>query len=111
SCGVWPSTAPTQLSRDIGVTGTQQDSSCGVWPSTAPPSFLGTSGRDSSKHRWSVRTAGTVQNTGGRCTQRGQFKTRWTVHTVGTVQNTGGRCTHRGQFRTRVVGAHSGDSS
>ncbi|CAI9623719.1 unnamed protein product, partial [Staurois parvus] len=24
-CGVWPSTAPTQLSRDIGLTGTQRD--------------------------------------------------------------------------------------
>ncbi|CAI9545803.1 unnamed protein product, partial [Staurois parvus] len=85
SCGVWPSTAPTQLSRDIG---------------------------------------GDVQNTGGRCTQRGQFRTRvagahsgdssehgWLVHTAGTVQNTGGRCTQWGQFRTRVVGAHSEDSS
>ncbi|CAI9588303.1 unnamed protein product, partial [Staurois parvus] len=40
--------------------------------------------RDSSKHGWSVHTAGTVQNTGGRCT-------------AGTVQNTGGRCTQQGQ--------------
>ncbi|CAI9614292.1 unnamed protein product, partial [Staurois parvus] len=54
------------------------------------------------------------QNTGGRCTQQGQFKTRvvsehsrgssehgWSVHTAGTVQNTGGRCTQQKQFRTR----------
>ncbi|CAI9536310.1 unnamed protein product, partial [Staurois parvus] len=65
---------------------------------------------------WSVRTAGTVQDTGGRCTQRGQFRTRvvgahsgdssghgWSVHTAGTVQDTGGRCTQRGQFRTLTV--------
>ncbi|CAI9619859.1 unnamed protein product, partial [Staurois parvus] len=70
-----------------------------------------------SGHGWSVHTTGTVQDTGGRCTQRGQFRTRvvgahsgdssehgWSVHTTGTVQDTGGRCTQRGQFRTRVVG-------
>ncbi|CAI9571787.1 unnamed protein product, partial [Staurois parvus] len=57
SCGVWPSTAPTQLSRDIrlssdiGVTGTQQDSSCG----------------------------------GHRCAQQGQFRTRVVCATTGTV--------------------------
>ncbi|CAI9618650.1 unnamed protein product, partial [Staurois parvus] len=75
-----------------------------------PPSFLG--------------TLGTVQNTGGRCTQQGQFRTRvvgahsrdsskhgWSVHTAGTVQNTGGLCAQQGQFRTRVVCAHNRDSS
>ncbi|CAI9539300.1 unnamed protein product [Staurois parvus] len=67
---------------------------------------------------------GTVQNTGGRCTQQTQFRTqvvsahnrdssghRWSVHTAGPVQDTGGQCTQRGQFRTRVVGAHSRASS
>ncbi|CAI9537018.1 unnamed protein product, partial [Staurois parvus] len=57
----------------------------------------------------------TVQNTGGWCTQRGQFRTRvvgahsrdssehgWSVRTAGTVQNTGGQCAQQGQFRTRV---------
>ncbi|CAI9615088.1 unnamed protein product, partial [Staurois parvus] len=71
---------------------------------------------DSSGHGWSVHTAGTVQYTGGRCTQRGQFRTQvvsahnrdssgqgWSVHTVGTVQNTGGQCAQQGQFRTLTV--------
>ncbi|CAI9532144.1 unnamed protein product, partial [Staurois parvus] len=66
----------------------------------------------------------TVQDTGGRCTQRGQFRTRvvgahsgdsseqgWSVHTAGTVQNTGGWCTQQAQFRTQVVSAHNRDSS
>ncbi|CAI9603608.1 unnamed protein product [Staurois parvus] len=79
---------------------------------------------DSSDHGWSMHTAGKVQNTGWRCTQRGQFRTRvggahsgdssehgLAVHTAGTVQNTGWRCTQRGQFRTQVGGAHSRDSS
>ncbi|CAI9535852.1 unnamed protein product [Staurois parvus] len=35
----------------------------------------------------------------------------WSVHTTGTVQDTGGQCTQRGQFRTGMVGAHRGDSS
>ncbi|CAI9562175.1 unnamed protein product, partial [Staurois parvus] len=72
--------------------------------------------RNSSGHRWSVRTTGTVQDTGDQCTQQGQFRTRvvgthsgdssghgWSVHTAGTVQNTGGRYTQRGQFRTLTV--------
>ncbi|CAI9541682.1 unnamed protein product, partial [Staurois parvus] len=58
----------------------------------------------SSEHGWSVHTVGTVQNTGGRCTQQGQFRTRvvsahsrdssehgWSVHTAGTVQDTHGK--------------------
>ncbi|CAI9619083.1 unnamed protein product, partial [Staurois parvus] len=92
---------------------------------------------DSSGHGWSVHTAGTVQNTGGRCTQQGQFRTRvisehnrdsskhgWSVHTTGTVQDTGGSvrttgtvqdtgslCAQQGQFRTQVICAHHKDSS
>ncbi|CAI9550895.1 unnamed protein product, partial [Staurois parvus] len=60
---------------------------------------VGAHSKDSSKHGWSVHTAGTVQNHGR------------SVRTPGTIQNTGGLCTHQGQFRTRVVGAHSRDSS
>ncbi|CAI9555116.1 unnamed protein product, partial [Staurois parvus] len=54
----------------------------------------------SSKHGLSVRTAGTVQDTGSLCAQQGQLRTRvvcahsrdsskhgWSVHTAGTVQN------------------------
>ncbi|CAI9566527.1 unnamed protein product, partial [Staurois parvus] len=81
------------LGRGLGVSGTQRDSSCEVWP----------------QHR--SHPAGTVQNTGGRCTQRESSEHRWSVHTAGAVQNTGGRCTQRGQFRTRVGGAHSRHSS
>ncbi|CAI9564306.1 unnamed protein product [Staurois parvus] len=44
-------------------------------------------------------------------TQQGGSEHGWSVHTTGTVQDTGGQCTQRGQFRTRVVGAHSGNSS
>ncbi|CAI9575669.1 unnamed protein product, partial [Staurois parvus] len=67
---------------------------------------------------------GTVQDTGGRCAQQGQFRTRvvgaqsrdssghgWLVRTTGTVQDKGGLCAHQGQFRTRVVGAHTRASS
>ncbi|CAI9618214.1 unnamed protein product, partial [Staurois parvus] len=106
-----------------------------------PPSFLGTSGqfitqvvcahnRDSSGHGWSVHTAGTVKNMGGRCKQQGQFRTRvvgahsrdsskhgwWSVRTTGTVQDTGGSvsttgtvqdtgslCAPQGQFWTLMV--------
>ncbi|CAI9610893.1 unnamed protein product, partial [Staurois parvus] len=94
SCGVWPSTAPTQLSRDIGFTGTQ-----GV---------VCAHNRASSGHGWSVHIAGTVQNTGGRCAQQGQFRTRvvW-AHNKDSSGHGGGRCTQQGQFRTRVVCAHT----
>ncbi|CAI9617574.1 unnamed protein product, partial [Staurois parvus] len=95
------STAPTQLSRDIGLTGhrahgTQWDLGCGVWPQHS--------------------LLGTIQGTGGLCTQQGQFRKRvvcahnressghgWSVHTIGTVHDTGGLCAQQRQFRTWVV--------
>ncbi|CAI9545805.1 unnamed protein product, partial [Staurois parvus] len=43
-----------------------------------------------------MRTTGPAQDTGGQCTQQGQFKTRVVGHTAGTVQNTGVRCTQPG---------------
>ncbi|CAI9616930.1 unnamed protein product, partial [Staurois parvus] len=38
----------------------------------------------------SVHATGTVQDTGGQCTQRGKFRHGWSVSTTGTVQDTGG---------------------
>ncbi|CAI9541093.1 unnamed protein product, partial [Staurois parvus] len=71
---------------------------------------------DSSGHGWSVHATGTVQDTGGQCTQRGQFRTRvvsahnrnssghgWSVRTTGTVQDTGGQCAQQEQFRALTV--------
>ncbi|CAI9572593.1 unnamed protein product, partial [Staurois parvus] len=105
------STAPTQLSRVIGFTGTQRVAMA--------QALRGTTG-----HRWLVHTQQGSSDTSGRCAHRGQFRTRvvgahsghssghrWSVRTTGTVQDTGGRCTQRGQFRTRVVVAHSRHSS
>ncbi|CAI9536764.1 unnamed protein product, partial [Staurois parvus] len=106
------STAPIQLSRVIGFTGTQRGSD-------------GSSTQGHHRTRVvSAHTAETVQDTSGRCIHRGQFRTRvvdahsrhssghgWSVHIAGTVQNTGGRCAQQAQFRTQVVSAHNRDSS
>ncbi|CAI9539631.1 unnamed protein product, partial [Staurois parvus] len=60
---------------------------------------VGAHSRDNSKHRWPVRTAGTVQDTGSLCAQQGQFRTRGrSVRTNGTVQDTGSLCAHHRQF-------------
>ncbi|CAI9539516.1 unnamed protein product, partial [Staurois parvus] len=80
---------------------------------------------DSSEHGWSVHTAGSVQNTGGRCTQRTQFRTQVvSAHNRDSsahsrvvqacsraVHNPGGLRAQEGQPRTRVASAHSRDSS
>ncbi|CAI9543909.1 unnamed protein product, partial [Staurois parvus] len=127
------STAPTQLSRVIGFTGTQQVAMAQALRGTTGSYTLGMpSGhgwsvhtqRGGSEHGWSVHTSGTVQDTGGQCTQQEQFRTRvvsahsgdssghgWSVRTTGTVQDTGGQCAQQEQFRTRVVSARNRNSS
>ncbi|CAI9589570.1 unnamed protein product, partial [Staurois parvus] len=105
------STAPTQLSRDIGFTGTHR-------AVHNPGGLCAQQGQ----LRTQVVSAhrGAVQNTSGRCTQQAQFRTQvvsahnrdssdngWSVHTAGTVQDTGGQCAQQGQLRTQVVSAHN----
>ncbi|CAI9590695.1 unnamed protein product, partial [Staurois parvus] len=104
------STAPTQLSRVTGFTGTQRV--------VMAQALRGTTG-----HGWSVHTQRVSSDMSGRCTHWGQFRTRvvsahsrhslghrWSVRTTGTVQDTDGRCTQRGQFRTQVVSAHTAET-
>ncbi|CAI9570604.1 unnamed protein product, partial [Staurois parvus] len=101
------STAPTQLSRVIGFTGTQQVAMAQALRGTTGSYTPGMP----SGHGWSVHTAGWFGTRLVSAHNRNSSGHGWSVHTAGTIQDTGGRCTQRGQFRTQVVGAHSGDNS
>ncbi|CAI9532363.1 unnamed protein product, partial [Staurois parvus] len=123
SHGVWPQHSfPPSFLGDIGFTGTQQvsDGSIehlrGTTGSYTPACHQDTGGQCTQQGQYqdmgvSVRTAGTVQDTGVQCAQRGQFRTRvGHVRTAGTVQDTGGQCAHSGDSTGHgVVSAHSGD--
>ncbi|CAI9552594.1 unnamed protein product, partial [Staurois parvus] len=106
------STAPTQPSF-LGSLGSQGLNRTRVVSAHTAGRFgtrvVGAHIGDSSGHGWSVHTAGTVQDTGGQCTQQEQFRTqvvsarnrnssghRWSVHTAGTIQDTGGKCAQTG---------------
>ncbi|CAI9592987.1 unnamed protein product, partial [Staurois parvus] len=106
------STAPTQLSRVIGFTGTQQVAMAQALRGTTGHGWSVHTQRDGSEHGWLVHTSGTVFRTwvvGAH--NRNSSGHGWSVHTAGTVQDTGGQCTQQEQFRTRVVSAHSRNSS
>ncbi|CAI9544280.1 unnamed protein product, partial [Staurois parvus] len=66
------STAPTQLSRVTGLTGTQQVAMAQALRGTTGHGWSVHTQRGGSEHGWSVHTSGTVQDTGGQCTQQEQ---------------------------------------